>query len=175
MRNAHAPRIARCTANAVYALPTTVARGAFPVASGSSDMQPVTRLVLSGLTNASIGRPDSLLRLGLVDAPAQTDLEGHVQPGDVLHLLLDQGFGRGNISFRKVLSIAVQPAPKDGYFKRRIYCLQSNMDNFKIILRFWGVVRWNHIIYDLNEGRFVSITAWHNLIIRRLDDRPRRR
>jgi hypothetical protein len=39
------------------------------------------------------------------------------------------------------------------------YSLQSNMDNYKIKLQFGGDIKWNHIIYDVNKGRFVSNKA----------------
>jgi len=39
------------------------------------------------------------------------------------------------------------------------------MDNFRIILQFCGDIRWNHIIYDVNEGRFVSNKACRILIV----------
>ena len=40
------------------------------------------------------------------------------------------------------------------------------MDNFKIRLQFCGDIKWNHVIYDVNEGRFVSNTACCILIVR---------
>jgi len=38
----------------------------------------------------------------------------------------------------------------------RIYHLQLNTNNSKIKMQFCGDIRWNHIICDVNEGRFVS-------------------
>ena len=58
-------------------------------------------------------RPDFLFRLSPVDAPAQTDLEGHFQPVDIFHLFSDQGRGRGSPPFRKVLSMAVRSGPPE--------------------------------------------------------------
>jgi len=42
------------------------------------------------------------------------------------------------------------------------------MDNYKIKLQFGGDIKWNHMIYDVNEGRFVSNTACCILIVRLL-------
>lgn len=33
--------------------------------------------------------------------------------------------------------------------------MQFNSDKFKIILQSSGDIRWNHIIFDVKEGRFI--------------------
>jgi len=40
-----------------------------------------------------------------------------------------------------------------------IFDLHSILDNFKIAMQFCGDMSWNHIIYDLGRGGFVSNIA----------------
>jgi hypothetical protein len=68
--------------------------------------------------------------------------------------------------FHKVISIAFQLPPQNGYLDYQISSLQSNMDNYKIKLQFGGDIKWNHIIYNVNKGKFVSNKARYILIVR---------
>ncbi len=49
-------------------------------------------------------------------------------------------------AFQELLMAAETSASGAGYHGNQIYGLQSNVDNFRIILQFCGDIRWNHII-----------------------------